>query len=562
MRRSLSVGVFLAALLLLSCARGAEAPLAGTWKVSVLTTLGQELSLLLIKVDPKASAPVELVSGLGVFKGAKLQSEKAAGNALKFSAVSSSGMTYSFVAYPPPGEQSSKKLLGSVAYRSFRDCVRLDRSEDKELDQKTASSIAPAKQDYDKAVRLTDAKEKEEALKSIAEKNSQSPLGLQAQLELAGVLATEGAKEQDVRAAAEKTLQLAAVFGPEMRTSEIAKVAQKFIATKKAPSLAVEYAQQAEKALSAGATVAEQVAALKTLRTALNQSERKDEITKVNERLAKLDKILDEEFLKNAVPFKTEPFQRASSTGRVALVELFTGAQCPPCVAADIAFDAALKTYRPRDVVLLQYHQHIPGPDPLTNEDTEKRFRYYQGRGVPSTFVDGGTNLPLGGGKDAGQQSYLQLTDALKGQLDKGTAAKIDLKARKTGDSIVITAEVSDLKEASEETKLRLALVEEVVRYPGNNGQRFHHHVVRSMPGGVDGLVLKSPKEKQEVKVNLTELKKTLAEYLEKANAKRPFYDDDRPLGLTHLFVVAFIQNDKTKDVIQAVQAEVQNGGK
>ena len=58
----------------------------------------------------------------------------------------------------------------------------------------------------------------------------------------------------------------------------------------------------------------------------------------------------------------------------MALVELFTGAQCPPCVAADIAFDAeAVKSYKAADVVLLQYHLHIPGPDPLTNADSEKR---------------------------------------------------------------------------------------------------------------------------------------------------------------------------------------------
>ena len=52
-------------------------------------------------------------------------------------------------------------------------------------------------------------------------------------------------------------------------------------------------------------------------------------------------------------------------------MELFTGAQCPPCVAADVAFDVLEKTYKPADLVLIQYHLHIPGPDPLTNAASE-----------------------------------------------------------------------------------------------------------------------------------------------------------------------------------------------
>ena len=55
---------------------------------------------------------------------------------------------------------------------------------------------------------------------------------------------------------------------------------------------------------------------------------------------------------------------------KVAVLELFTGAQCPPCVAADVAFDALEKSYKHTDLILLQYHMHIPGPDPLTNPDT------------------------------------------------------------------------------------------------------------------------------------------------------------------------------------------------
>ena len=59
-------------------------------------------------------------------------------------------------------------------------------------------------------------------------------------------------------------------------------------------------------------------------------------------------------------------------------MELFTGANCPPCVAADLAFDGLQKAYSDKEVVLLQYHMNIPrGPEALTNADSDARFEYY-----------------------------------------------------------------------------------------------------------------------------------------------------------------------------------------
>jgi hypothetical protein len=240
----------------------------------------------------------------------------------------------------------------------------------------------------------------------------------------------------------------------------------------------------------------------------------------------------------------------------VVLVELFTGAQCQPCVAADVAFDAALKSYKPRDVILLQYHTNIPEFDLLTNADADKRAAYYSLGGVPSTYVASGANLRLGGDKADGKDRHSRLANAIKGQLDGDAPAKINLTVKQILDDIVITAAVSDLKKPGEDTKLRLVLIEEAVRYPGTNRQRIHHHVVRAMPGGVEGFALKEATAKQEVKVNLADLKKSLAKYLEAAN-HGPFLDDEPPLDLKHLIVVAFIQNDKSKEVLQATQADV-----
>jgi len=78
----------------------------------------------------------------------------------------------------------------------------------------------------------------------------------------------------------------------------------------------------------------------------------------------------------------------ASRSNRVVLAEIFTGSGCPPCVAADLAFDAAMERYSRKDLAVVMYHLHIPRPDPMTNPSTETRSKFYGVRGVPSFFID------------------------------------------------------------------------------------------------------------------------------------------------------------------------------
>ena len=58
-------------------------------------------------------------------------------------------------------------------------------------------------------------------------------------------------------------------------------------------------------------------------------------------------------------------------------------------------------------------------------------------------------------------------------------------------------ATVSDLEMPGEKMMLRFALAEERIRYTGGNGIRYHHMVVRSMPGGAKGVALpkKTPEQ-------------------------------------------------------------------
>src|SRR5439155_22877199 len=108
----------------------------------------------------------------------------------------------------------------------------------------------------------------------------------------------------------------------------------------------------------AGSDPAElRAAALKLLAEALRVNKKTEELKEVEKKLAAVELELDRLFAKGSIPFKLEKSKgRKGKATRVVLVELFTGAQSPPCMAADIAFDALLNTDPAKEAVFLQYH--------------------------------------------------------------------------------------------------------------------------------------------------------------------------------------------------------------
>ena len=165
----------------------------------------------------------------------------------------------------------------------------------------------------------------------------------------------------------------------------------------------------------------------------------------------RLESRLDEEYRKNVPPFKPEKFagRRDSKADRVVLMELFTGAQCPPCVAADVAFDALLETYNSTELIGLQYHLHIPGPDPLTNKDTVGRQEYYGDEigGTPTVFFNGHPEAGGGGFMQHSEQKYKQYRRVIDSQLEAASQATIHLSATRTGDEIKIAAQATVTRE-------------------------------------------------------------------------------------------------------------------
>ena len=232
-------------------------------------------------------------------------------------------------------------------------------------------------------------------------------------------------------------------------------------------------------------------------------------------------------------------------------------------MAADVAFDGLLKTYKPTDVVLIQYHVHIPGPDPLTIPESTVRFNYYRDefpdevRGAPTTVFNGKPAAGGGGGMTNGEAKYKQYVNIINPLLEKTAEVKIGGKATRNGDKIDIALDV--VAGDGDNMKLRLLVVEESIRYVGGNQIRFHHQVVRAMPGGAAGVPIKDKSFKHTASTDLGDVRKELTKYLDDyAKNTRPFPKSDRPMDLKALKVIALVQNDKTKEIVQAVQVEVE----
>lgn len=201
-----------------------------------------------------------------------------------------------------------------------------------------------------------------------------------------------------------------------------------------------------------------------------------------------LEATLDQEYARLFPnPIARERDETASKSGRVVLLEMFSGAECQPCQASDLAQEALLELYPPTMLAAVSYHVHVPGPDPMTTAATEARHQSYGLSGVPSSRVDGRHRLrPLsvgGGPRAAARAAYGSYKDAVESALAIPPQARITLQASRDAAGVVVRGRVSHVAPGSERPRLFFLLVQKVVRYQGANGIRMHPMVVRAMGG-------------------------------------------------------------------------------
>lgn len=577
---------------------GGDKMASGNWKLSSVSG-ASEFTNYLLKVEKKD----------GTLTGSMLAVSPRLKGDYSVKSFAVTGGVVRAVIKAPAGEllfegvitSDSRKILGSFgtdtqvqpAYLTATDITTLDAKDSlRTLDvpqmQKAQTLANQALVLRFKAQQTKDAEQRAKLLKEAAEaekraqlevptlyrevieKHSDSPAVITAAMNLLRGAAKDKASADEVKKWVNVTNTMAKAHGPRMQRDMHAQIAGILVNQEGQAALALENAKAAERLLDATSSTDQQVRVLNLLATALKKTG-SNEVKAIEARLAKLDEVLDREYLAKVPPFKATPFGgRKAQSDRVVVMELFTGAQCPPCVAADVAFDVLQKSYKTTELVLIQYHVHIPLPDPMTIPDSEARLDYYVRaykdtpldvrKVAPTSMFNGAPGGGAGGTMAVARKKYEQYCSVINPLLEKPASAKITATANRQGDKIAINVKVSGLENPGADKKLRMVLVEETIRYVGGNKIRFHHNVVRAMPGGAEGIALKDKNSQHTATVDLAALRKQLHSYLDDYAAnKRPFPTSDRPMNLDQLRVIALVQDDATHEILQATQVDVAN---
>jgi len=382
---------------------------------------------------------------------------------------------------------------------------------------------------------------------------------------LAGFTIAANASEKkltadEARSLADKLTKAATPFGLRWEKYVAAKLAGSFAGQADFAALGLTYAQRLERLQGDAATIAEQIDVQQLIVRAMEKSGKADEAKKLAANIAKLEARDAIEYAKSSIPFETPAYAgRKAKSSRAAFVEFFTGSESPECVDPTAAFDAATIVYKPADVVAVQYHVPAGGPDPLISSDGLNRQVGLFGRLVAPLVLVNGKLLGRGAGTGDGKARYKQLCEAIDEQLESKEGAKIALTIAKDDKGYKATAKVSEVEKPSDKVMLRFVLVEPKIRYAGSSGVRFHSHVVRGMPGGVAGFAVAKKELEQSATFNLDEVKQGLTKFLDEfAKEQAEFSKPDRPLALKNLKLVAYVQNDETGEVLNAVQVDVE----
>lgn len=527
--RSVLPTVLVGLLLALPASAGDDG-LTGTWKLSIFDG-GQQISFWLVQMQSKDGKLSVVADPLKGAPKVEIKDVKLTGDtfSLKLQAsIQKQTISFDYEGkLPKPG---AKKILGSLSQ---------------------GGSTVPA------VLEATAAKNSFELDRDLLLRTPTDPKALGVIIDLIEGASANKVDAKDLQEWVNAALKSAEQYGPRLQLQQQVRILEGLQGQKAYAAVGLETARKVAKQVDAKLPPDTQLQLLASIAEIFRKGDAKDDAKTIEQRIDKLETVAYAEHAKDALNFKIEKFAGRKGKGtRAVLVELFTGAQCPPCVAADMAFDGLEKTYGPGEVVLLQYHVHIPRPDPLSNLDSDTRYEYYldvkKARGTPSSLFNGKPAAVGGGFVSDAPEKYKEYCDTVNKFLESPDAVKLSATATRAGDKITITAKVQELAKPGEKIRLRLALVEDWVRYKGSNGLQYHHRVVRAMPGGVKGFTLKAKESEHTADVDLEKLRKTLNKYLDE-----DYPEGARPMRLRNLHVVAFVQDDESNEVLHAIDVAV-----
>ena len=245
---------------------------------------------------------------------------------------------------------------------------------------------------------------------------------------------------------------------------------------------------------------------------------------------------------------------------KVTLVEMFTGMQSPQSVAPDLGLSAISHVFPTNRLIVIRYHQHIPLPDGLANQDSDERGAFYEIGVTPTIVVDG---IKTDGRYYSGPiQSAVNTYEILRKILDPRMVDKspVELKvsAVNEGGQLVINAEATGIPEDQlASCRLRLAIVQDQIDIflpLASNGIRDREFIVRELLGGANGIAPKKGELKYSATLRVDDIQKHVSDYLTRyeAGRRQNLLPEMKPPVEGKLSLVAWVQNGTIDKNLQA----------
>jgi hypothetical protein len=251
------------------------------------------------------------------------------------------------------------------------------------------------------------------------------------------------------------------------------------------------------------------------------------------------------------LPYRAERVAPAAGwKGKAVLAELFTGSECPPCVAADLGFDGLMEAFESRYAVVLEYHLPIPGPDPLMNPATRKRQDFYGVSSTPTPFFDGERKFPGGGARARAEAKYREYRGEVEARVYESPAVVLEVAGVRRGGAVDVDC---SFDRALPGAVVNVVLVEKEAEYRGSNGLAYHKMVVR------DIVSLDPQGRTARVSFDLAAIEAASNKHLEAYEKERVFRFREKKAAVdpARLAVVLFAQDPATKKVLNAAYADV-----
>ncbi len=232
----------------------------------------------------------------------------------------------------------------------------------------------------------------------------------------------------------------------------------------------------------------------------------------------------------------------AYAAKRWVLIEEFTNASCGPCASQNPGFhNYLLKNMN--NIIPIIHRTSWPGSDVMYSANPnmyDKRVQYYGINGVPNVRINGKVHPKTGQWYEGAPGDEQGMNSELDKYLGAPSPITITPSFTKNGNVMSIKVNVATSEAISNKT-LRTAIIEGYHYYEkaGSNGEKKFYYIVRDYLPSVDGQA-----------INI------------KANNDQDYtfsYTPNPALYQQFIYVVAYIQDDATKEVLQAGSSPMPN---